>query len=96
MAMLEKTKIIALTKPLEMANIRYEQLELKEPLLADVEQFYETQNSKNSMAAMKLLLALNSGLTEKTLAAMAYTDYRKCEEYLMGFLTFDPSKDGSS
>ncbi|HGM7154179.1 TPA: phage tail assembly protein [Serratia marcescens] len=96
MAVLDKTKTIVLSKALEMANIRYESIELKEPALAEVEQFYETQRSKNGMAAMKLLLALNSGITEKVLSGMAYTDYKKCEDYLMSFLTFDPSADGSN
>jgi hypothetical protein len=48
------------------------------------------------MAAMKLLIALNAGVTEKALGAMAFTDYRKCEDFLMSFLTFDPSTDGNS
>ncbi|WP_155814758.1 hypothetical protein [Serratia symbiotica] len=45
---------------------------------------------------MKLLIALNTGVTEKVLGSMAFTDYRQCEDYLMSFLTFDPSPDGSS
>jgi len=96
MAVLEKNKTIPLCKALESANVRYEHLDLKEPALAEVEQFYEMQRSKNGMAAMKLLLALNTGVTEKTLSGMAYTDYKKCEDFLMSFLTFDPSADGSS
>lgn len=96
MAVLDKTKTIVLSKPLEMANVRYEQIDLKEPALAEVEQFYEMQRAKNSMAAMKLLIALNSSITEKALGSMAFTDYRKCEDYLMSFLTFDPSTDGNS
>ncbi|MBK0004381.1 phage tail assembly protein [Erwinia sp. S38] len=94
MAVLEQTKSIPLSKPLELANVRYEQIDLKEPVLSEVEQFYELQRSKNGMAAMKLLIALNSGLTEKVLGGLAYTDYRKCEDYLMGFLTFNPSETG--
>lgn len=96
MAVLEQTKTITLSKPLEQANVRYEQIDLKEPVLSEVEQFYEMQRSKNGMSAMKLLISLNSGLTERVLGSLAYTDYRKCEDYLMGFLTFTPSEDGSS
>lgn len=34
---------------------------------------------------MKLLIALNAQVTEKALGPMAFTDYRKCEDYLMSF-----------
>ncbi|WP_199639603.1 phage tail assembly protein [Serratia sp. PAMC26656] len=96
MAILDKTKTIVLSHALTVADTRYEHLDLKEPALAEVEQFYDIQSAKNSMAAMKLLIALNSGVTEKALGAMAFTDYRKCEGFLMSFLTYDPSTDGNS
>ncbi|MBQ0955990.1 phage tail assembly protein [Serratia symbiotica] len=96
MATLDKKKTIVLSKALTMGDVRYEHLDLKEPVLAEVEQFYDIQRAKNSMAAMKLLIALNTGVTEKALGSMAFTDYRQCEDYLMSFLTFDPSPDGSS
>ncbi|WP_447877516.1 phage tail assembly protein [Serratia fonticola] len=96
--MLEKTKSITLSKKLEMAGgvMVYESLDLKEPVLAQVEQFYECQRNKNSMAAMKLLIALVSSVSENVLGNMDFTDYKKCEDYLMGFLTYDPSKGGNS
>ncbi|MEN4910775.1 phage tail assembly protein [Erwinia amylovora] len=94
--MLEKTKTVHLSKKLQMAEMIYEHIDLKEPSLSDVEQFYSTQRSKDAMAAMKLLIALVSGVSERALSAMAYTDYRCCEDYLMGFLTWSPSQDGSS
>lgn len=95
---LEKTKTVVLSKPIEApgGKLRYEQIELKEPVLLQVEQFYECQSSKNAMAAMKLLIALVSGgIPESILSNMAFTDYKKCEAYLMGFLTFDPLKAGN-
>ncbi|HEO8935960.1 TPA: phage tail assembly protein [Serratia marcescens] len=96
MAVLDKTKTIVLCQALTVGDTRYEHLDLKEPALAEVEQFYDIQRAKNSMAAMKLLIALNAGVTEKALGAMAFTDYRKCEDFLMSFLTFYPSADGNS
>lgn len=96
--MLEKSKTITLSKKLEMADgkIVYESLDLKEPVLVQVEQFYECQRNKNSMAAMKLLIALVSSVPESVLGNMDFTDYKQCEAYLMGFLTFEPLKGGSS
>lgn len=94
--MLEKTKTVRLCKALDMAGNRCEQMTLREPFLAEVEQFYMMQRDKDAMAAMKLLIALVSGMSERALAAMAWTDYRCCEDYLMGFLTWSPSANGSS
>lgn len=94
--MLEKTKVIPLSKNLKMGDVIYEHIDLKEPCLSDVEEFYSIQEAKNTMAAMKLLIALVSGISERTLSPMAYTDYLRCEDYLVGFLTWSPSKAGSS
>ncbi|MBL5827650.1 phage tail assembly protein [Serratia fonticola] len=94
---LEKSKIIVLSKPIEVSGgkLRYEQIELKEPVLIQVEQFYERQSTKNGMSAMKLLIALTSdGVPEAAISHMDFTDYKECEAYLMGFLTFDPSNTG--
>ena len=44
---------------------------------------------------MKLLIALNAQVTEKALGPMAFTDYRKCEDYLMSF-DLRSSADGSN
>lgn len=96
--MLEKSKTIPLSKKLEMANgtIIYESLDLKEPVLDQVEQFYECQRNKNSMAAMKLLIALVSSVPEKVLGTMDFTDYKECEDYLMGFLTYKSLTGGNN
>ena len=45
-AVLEKTKTIVLCRALTVGEIRYEHLDLKEPALAEVEQFYELQRAK--------------------------------------------------
>ena len=92
MAELERTKIIVLTTPLEdtAQKTRYEQLELKAPTLSQAEQFYEKQAASTSLAAMRLLIALVSGTRESVLQPMDFLDFRKCEEYLLSFLTWKP------
>ena len=45
-AVLEKTKTIVLCRALTVGETRYEHLDLKEPALAEVEQFYELQRQK--------------------------------------------------
>lgn len=92
MAELERAKIIPLTVRLEdkAENITYESLELKAPTLRQAEQFYEKQASSTPLAAMRLLIALVSGTRESILQPMDFLDYRKCEEYLLGFLTWKP------
>ena len=92
MAEIERVKIISLAVPLEDAprKTRYEQLELKAPTLSQAEQFYEKQAASTSLAAMRLLIALVSGTRESVLQPMDFIDFRKCEEYLLGFLTWKP------
>ncbi|CTT03082.1 TPA: phage tail assembly protein [Escherichia coli] len=92
MAEIERVKIILLAVPLEDApqKTRYEQLELKAPTLSQAEQFYEKQAASTSLAAMRLLIALVSGTRESVLQPMDFIDFRKCEEYLLGFLTWKP------
>ncbi|UAN61538.1 phage tail assembly protein [Serratia sp. JSRIV006] len=96
--MLEEAKTITLKKPLETAGgkLVYSELELKEPVLVQAEQFYERREQKGALNAMRLLISLVSGVPEGPLANMHFTDYKRCEVYMLGFLSFDPSKDGSS
>ena len=90
MAELERTKVIPLIKPLvdEAQKTRYEQLEA--PTLSQAEQFYEKQTSSTSLAAMRLLILLVTDTRESVLQPMDFIDFRKCEEFLLGFLTWKP------
>ena len=92
MAELERTKVIILTTPLDdtAQKTRYEQLDLKAPTLAQVEQFYEKQEASTAIAAMRLLIALVTDTRESVLAPMDYVDFCKCKEYLLGFLNWKP------
>ncbi|GBO49456.1 hypothetical protein MFFDBJGM_02474 [Pectobacterium versatile] len=92
MAELERIKIIPLAVSIEdtAQKIVYEQLELKAPVLAQVEQFYDVQSKGAAIAAMRLLISLVSSVPESILKKMDYVDFRKCEEYLLGFLTWKP------
>ena len=92
MAEIERIKIIELDVPFEdkKQNIRYESLSLRAPTLSQAEQFYEKQAASTSLAAMRLLIALVSGTRESVLQPMDFLDFRKCEEYLLSFLTWKP------
>lgn len=92
MAEIERIKIIPLVVMLKDESLKtsYQSLELKAPALSQAEQFYEKQGNSNSLAAMRLLISLVSGVREATLANMDFLDFRKCEEYLLGFLTWKP------
>lgn len=89
---------VTLRRPLEdtSGNIRYESVTLTEPALMQVEQFYDIQKKSNTLAAMRLLVSLVSGVPEGIIRRMMYTDFRRCEEYLLGFLTWTPSDGGGS
>ncbi|HBB8280966.1 MULTISPECIES: phage tail assembly protein [Enterobacteriaceae] len=90
MAELERVKIIPLVKPLEDTTQKktYPELELKAPTLSQAEQFYEKQAASTSLAAMRLLIALVTDTRESVLQPMDFIDFRKCEEYLLSFLTW--------
>lgn len=90
MAEIERVKTIPLTVALDDAaeKTTYTQLELKAPTLSQAEQFYEKQAASTSLAAMRLLIALVSGTRESVLQPMDFLDFRKCEEYLLSFLTW--------
>ena len=92
MAELERVKIIPLVKPLEdtTKKMTYPELELKAPTLSQAEQFYEKQAASTSLAAMRLLIALVTDTRESVLQPMDFIDFRKCEEYLLSFLTWKP------
>ena len=47
-------------------------------------------STRTSLAAMRLLIALVSGTRESVLQPMDFLDFRKCEEYLLSFLTWKP------
>ncbi|WP_439069977.1 phage tail assembly protein [Serratia nevei] len=98
MIILEKNKTITLERPLELpgGKVIYESLELKEPVLVQAEQFYERREQKGALSAMRLLISLVSGVPEGPLGNMLFTDYKRCEEYMLGFLSFEPSADGSN
>ncbi|CDL79997.1 phage tail assembly protein [Xenorhabdus cabanillasii] len=51
---MEKTKIIQLSKPIESNNGKevYQEIQLREPALIEVEQFYETDRKSNPLAAI--------------------------------------------
>lgn len=99
MAEIERVKNIPLDVPFEdkAQKILYESLTLRAPTLSQAEQFYETQAAKSSLAAMRLLIALTAGgIPESVLQQMDFIDYRKCEDFLMGFLTWSASPGGRS
>ncbi|HHN8289218.1 phage tail assembly protein [Morganella morganii] len=95
---MEKTKTITLSKPLESndGNTRYEEVNLREPCLFEVEQFYnEMDKTVGSLPAMRLLIVLVSGVPDQVIKKMAISDFTKCRDFLMGFLTLTPGKNTS-
>lgn len=89
---------VTLRKPLEdeSRNIRYETITLTEPVLMQVEQFYDMQKKSNALAAMRLLVSLVSGVPESIIRRLPYTEFRRCEEYMTVFLTWSPSGGGGN
>nr|WP_222941839.1 phage tail assembly protein [Xenorhabdus indica] len=89
-----------MSKPIESNGGKevYEEIHLREPALIEVEQFYEAQskNSHSILPAMRLLIALVSGIPETVLKKMAISDFNICREFLTSFLVYAPSNSGSN
>lgn len=96
---IEKKKTVRLTTALESndGSERYEEINLKEPVLFQVEQFYAEQaKSPSSLPAMRLLIVLVSGIPDPIIKKMSITDFAVCRDYLQSFLAFNPSASGNS
>ncbi|MBK5145996.1 phage tail assembly protein [Budviciaceae bacterium BWR-B9] len=92
MTELERSKTINLVKPItwDTTKTTYEFVELSEPILLQVQQFYDDQTKNGSLSAMGLLISLVSNIPREAIKRMAFTDYKECENYLMGFLMYSP------
>ncbi len=95
MSALERSKIISLVKPIadNAGKQTWEQLELNEPTLLQVQQFYDEQNKKGALSAMGLLITLLTGVPREVVNKLAFTDYRDCEAFLLGFLNYSPTTE---
>ncbi|MBK5075088.1 phage tail assembly protein [Budviciaceae bacterium CWB-B4] len=96
MSELERAKTIQLIKSISdnATKMTYEEINLSEPVLLQVQQFYDEQTKSGSLSAMGLLIALVSGIPREAIKKMAFTDYKACEVYLMSFLSYSPPVSG--
>ncbi|HFU0690328.1 TPA: phage tail assembly protein [Morganella morganii] len=97
--MMETTKTITLSKALESndGNTRYEEINLREPCLIEVEQFYTEQaKHSSSLPALRLLTVLVSGIPDQIIKKMAISDFNQCRDYLTGFLESVPGTNGGN
>ncbi|ARZ01736.1 phage tail assembly protein [Yersinia ruckeri] len=95
MSELERTKTITLVKPIghEAMKTTYEAIELSEPVLLQVQQFYDEQAKSGALSAMGLLISLVSNVPREAIKKMAFTDYKACEVYMMSFLAYSPQPE---
>ncbi|CNI75897.1 phage tail assembly protein [Yersinia pekkanenii] len=98
MAELERTKTIPLVKSIshEATKTTYEVIELSEPVLIQVQQFYDEQTKSGSLSAMGLLISSVSGVPREAIKKMAFTDYKSCEVYMMSFLAYSPQPESGA
>lgn len=65
-------------------------IELSEPSLEQVDQFYKLQEAKGGLMAMGNLISELSGIPVPVINRLCFTDYKRCEGYLLGFLNYSP------
>ncbi|ELI8122864.1 TPA: phage tail assembly protein [Yersinia enterocolitica] len=95
MSELERSKTIPLVKAIshEATKTTYESIELSEPILIQVQQFYDEQAKSGALSAMGLLISLVSNVPREAIKKMAFTDYKACEVYMMSFLAYSPQPE---
>ncbi len=95
MAELERSKTITLVKPISdnSGKQTWEAVDLSEPTLLQVQQFYDEQAKAGALSAMGLLIALLASVPREVVKKMAFTDYKSCEVYLLGFLNYSPTME---
>ncbi|MEI7174841.1 phage tail assembly protein [Pectobacterium carotovorum] len=93
-----QTEVISLKSKItdDKTKTSYEQVELREPLLVQVEQFYAVSKNAGGLAGMRTLVSLVGNIPEQVVKNMAYSDFKKCQEYLIGFLDDTTSPNGES
>lgn|GEM_PF-511996 len=94
----ESSTVIVLPKALQdgKGEQNWAGIDLGEPCLDQVDQFYKTQTVKGGLAAMSALIAEISGIPAQVINRLPFTDYKRCEGYMLGFLNFSPTAGGGA
>lgn len=66
-------------------------IDLCEPTLQQVDDFYKAQSAKSTLVAMAALISDLSGIAPAVINRLPFTDYKRCEGYLLGFLNYSPT-----
>jgi len=92
----ESSTVIVLPKALEdgKGEQRWLGIDLCEPCLDQVDKFYKTQTVKGGLVAMSALITEISGIPSQVINRLPFTDYKRCEGYMLGFLNFSPMAGG--
>ena len=90
----DKSIVIPLDKPLADAGgkLVWENIELHEPALIEVNQFFDKQKTDGALAAMGLLISLLSGIPPQVIKKLPFTTFKQCEVFLLTFLNYSPEK----
>lgn len=88
----DKTILIPLEKPLADASgkLVWERIELHEPALIEVNQFFEKQKTTGALTAMGHLISLLSGIPPQLVKRIPFTVFKRCEVFLLRFLNYTP------
>ncbi|WP_226790049.1 phage tail assembly protein [Rahnella sikkimica] len=91
----QSSTIIMLANPLQdsAGKRSWSSIDLSEPNLEQVDQFYKTQTVKGGLTSMSALIAELSDIPPEVINRLPYTDYKSCEAYLLGFLNYSPTPD---
>ncbi|MGC6386575.1 phage tail assembly protein [Ewingella sp. S1.OA.A_B6] len=93
-----KTITIPLDKPLTDASgkLSWEAVELHEPALIEVSQFFDEQKKNGALSAAGLLISLLSGIPTTAVKRLPFSSFKQCEAFILTFLNFKPEESDPS
>ncbi|WP_434627653.1 phage tail assembly protein [Chromobacterium sp. CV08] len=76
---------LALRKPIALGDEKYHVLELREPLVDELEKFHEQLEKKTPIFATKFLISLVSDVPVAAIGRLGARDFKAAEAYLANF-----------
>lgn len=95
---LASSKTVTLRQPVvfDAQKTTFEEINLNEPVLLQVQQYYDEQQKNGALSAMGLLISLVSNVPLAAIKKLRFRDYKECEAYLVSFLTYSPPGESGS
>jgi hypothetical protein len=95
---MEDTLIITLKTPIEFNGETFHELNLREPIMDEIEKFANESEKSGSVGGLKLILSLITGIPKPVIGKIGSRDMKKAEKFISSFLDdeIDSTTDGET